>query len=122
MSKEKIYPTMVIRSQAEAIELLEKENNQLKEIIEKVKGENKSLKTRIKTIKRRRKHQTSLIRKFKEEITKKNNALHNKNEVIEEVKEFIITTTNRNKELNCTGLLAENQVKDLLQILDKVKE
>lgn len=31
MSEEKIYPSMVIRSQAEAIELLEKENQQLKE-------------------------------------------------------------------------------------------
>lgn len=29
MNEEKIYPTMVIRSQAEAIELLEKENKQL---------------------------------------------------------------------------------------------
>lgn len=32
MSENKIYPTMVIRSQAEAIELLEKENQQLKDI------------------------------------------------------------------------------------------
>ena len=39
--------------------------------------------------------------------------------VIKEIREYIITTTNRNKELNCTGLLAENQVKDLLQIIDK---
>ena len=30
MSEEKIYPSVVIRSQAEAIELLEKENRQLK--------------------------------------------------------------------------------------------
>ena len=29
MSEDKIYPSMVIRSQAETIELLEKENNQL---------------------------------------------------------------------------------------------
>lgn len=33
MSEDKIYPTMVIRSQAEAIELLEKENKQLKSIL-----------------------------------------------------------------------------------------
>ena len=30
VNKDKIYPSMVIRSQAEAIELLEKENRQLK--------------------------------------------------------------------------------------------
>lgn len=35
MNKEIIYPSMVIRSQAEAIELLEKENQQLKEKIDK---------------------------------------------------------------------------------------
>ena len=34
MSKEVIYPTMVIRSQEEAIELLEKENTQLKKSLE----------------------------------------------------------------------------------------
>ena len=37
MSEDKIYPSMVIRSQAEAIELLEQENKQLKEVIEEVK-------------------------------------------------------------------------------------
>ena len=31
MSEDKIYPSMVIRSQAEAIELLEQENKRLKE-------------------------------------------------------------------------------------------
>ena len=31
MSEDKIYPSMVIRSQAEAIELLEQENKQLKD-------------------------------------------------------------------------------------------
>lgn len=35
MNEEVIYPSMVIRSQAEAIELLEKENKQLKEVIDK---------------------------------------------------------------------------------------
>lgn len=34
---DKIYPTMVIRSQAEAIELLEKENEKLKNIISSIK-------------------------------------------------------------------------------------
>ncbi len=44
MNEDKIYPSMVIRSQAEAIELLKKENQQLKsqlkqrdEVIEKIK-------------------------------------------------------------------------------------
>ena len=37
MSEDKIYPTMVIRSQAEAIELLEKENKQLKKENEELK-------------------------------------------------------------------------------------
>lgn len=40
MSEEKIYPSMVIRSQAEAIELLQQENQQLKE-------ENKDMKRTI---------------------------------------------------------------------------
>lgn len=35
MNSDKIYPTMIIRSQAEAIELLEKENKQLRERIDK---------------------------------------------------------------------------------------
>ena len=37
MNEEVIYPSMVIRSQAEAIELLEKENKELKEVIDKLK-------------------------------------------------------------------------------------
>ena len=36
MSEEKIYPSMVIRSQAEVIELLEQENQQLKDIQDKI--------------------------------------------------------------------------------------
>ena len=35
MNEEVIYPSMVIRSQAEAIELLEKENKKYKEVIDK---------------------------------------------------------------------------------------
>ena len=35
MNKEAIYPSMVIRSQAEAIELLEQENKKYKEVIDK---------------------------------------------------------------------------------------
>ena len=35
VNKEVIYPSMVIRSQAEAIELLEKENKKYKEVIDK---------------------------------------------------------------------------------------
>ena len=35
MNEELIYPSMVIRSQAEAIELLEKENKKYKEVIDK---------------------------------------------------------------------------------------
>ena len=37
MNEEVIYPSMVIRSQAEAIELLKKENKQLKEEKRKVR-------------------------------------------------------------------------------------
>lgn len=36
VNEEVIYPSMVIRSQAEAIELLEKENKKYKEVIHKV--------------------------------------------------------------------------------------
>ena len=35
MNEEVIYPSIVIRSQAEAIELLEKENKKYKEVIDK---------------------------------------------------------------------------------------
>ena len=35
MNEKDIYPSMVIRSQAEAIELLEKENKKYKEVIDK---------------------------------------------------------------------------------------
>ena len=35
VNKEVIYPSMVIRSQAEAIELLEKENKKYKEVIDR---------------------------------------------------------------------------------------
>ena len=36
MNEEVIYPSMVIRSQAEAIELLEKENKKYKEVIDRI--------------------------------------------------------------------------------------
>ena len=39
MNEEVIYPSMVIRSQAEAIELLEKENKKYKEVIYKVSSQ-----------------------------------------------------------------------------------
>lgn len=39
MNEEVIYPSMVIRSQAEAIELLEKENKKYKEVIDRATNE-----------------------------------------------------------------------------------
>ena len=39
MNEEVIYPSMVIRSQAEAIELLEKENKEYKEVIDRATNE-----------------------------------------------------------------------------------
>ena len=39
MNEEAIYPSMVIRSQAEAIELLEQENKKQKEVIDKATNE-----------------------------------------------------------------------------------
>ena len=39
MNEEVIYPSMVIRSQAEAIKLLEKENKKYKEVIDKATNE-----------------------------------------------------------------------------------
>ena len=47
MNEEVIYPSMVIRSQAEAIELLEQENKKYKEVIDKA---NKLLKEKVKVI------------------------------------------------------------------------
>ena len=47
MNEEVIYPSMIIRSQAEAIELLERENKKYKEVIDKA---NKLLKEKVKVI------------------------------------------------------------------------
>ena len=47
MNEEVIYSSMVIRSQAEAIELLEQENKKNKEVIDKA---NKLLKEKVKVI------------------------------------------------------------------------
>ena len=37
VNKEVIYPSMVIRSQSETIELLQQENQKYKEVIDKIK-------------------------------------------------------------------------------------
>ena len=92
MSEDKIYPSMVIRSQAEAIELLEQENKQLKAKLEMYENgvyyssENDKLK-----------------------------------EVIEEVREYIEKTPIGSiLEVHCGD--EEEYTKPLLQILDKVKD
>lgn len=49
----------------------------------------KKLETTIKTIKRRRQHQTAKLKKYREEITKKQNSLEIKNDIIKEVRELL---------------------------------
>ena len=55
----------------------------------KLQQENQSLITRVKTVKRNRKAEKSKVRKLREIITIKDRALHNKNKVLNEVREYI---------------------------------
>lgn len=107
MNNGNIYATMVVRSQAEAIKLLEKENQQLKE-------QNNSLKTRIKTIKRRRKLQTQKLRKYRELITNMQNKLQRKNKVIEKIR-------NHTRYLRSLNTIYFCDIEPLEEILDKYK-
>lgn len=85
MNKKEIYSTMVIRSQAETIELLEQENKQLKEKLdeyenpedmtlmymwctEKVKDENKQLKERVAYLERSNNRREDEILSLRQEL------------------------------------------------------
>ena len=98
MSEEKIYPSMVIRSQAEAIELLQQENQQLKERCEKYCEQ----------------YQTVC-----DELTSEKMDLK---QVLDEIREYI-NTTEVSDDIGGILILKECMYFDeILQILDKVKE
>ena len=70
----------------------------LYDYITNLQEENKGLHTRIKTIKRRRKAQTAKMRKYREEITKKQNSIENYKSRNEKAIEYINKCTE--KEIN----------------------
>ena len=105
MSEDKIYPSMVIRSQAEVIELLEQENKQLKDKLEFYSGLELD-----KTIDKTRLEYNKLQQENKQ-----------LKEVIEEAMEYIEKTPIGSiLEVHCG--YEEEYTKPLLQILDKAKE
>ena len=94
MNEEVIYPSMVIRSQAEAIELLEKENKQLKEQVQDLKAD------------------YGTIAQIERDLYK---------DVIEEVRDRI--TIKLGRYINEKDYVIDDSTLDeLLQILDKVKD
>ena len=94
MNEEVIYPSMVIRSQAEAIELLEKENKKLKEQVQDLKAD------------------YGTIAQIERDLYK---------DVIEEVRDRI--TIKLGRYINEKDYVIDDSTLDeLLQILDKVKD
>ena len=93
MNEEVIYPSMIIRSQAEAIELLEKENKQLKEQVQDLKAD------------------YGTIAQIERDLYK---------EIIEEVRDRI--TIKLGRYINEKDYVIDDvDLDELLQILDKVK-
>ena len=93
VNEEVIYPSMIIRSQAEAIELLEKENKQLKEQVQDLKAD------------------YGTIAQIERDLYK---------EIIEEVREYIedwLFDAGGNG-----ASMTYEDINELLQILDKVKD
>lgn len=66
-----------------------KQKELLLDYITNLQEENESLHTRIKTIKRRRKEQTAKIRKYREEITNKQNSNKDYKQRIDKAIEYI---------------------------------
>ena len=101
MSEDKIYPSMVIRSQAEAIELLQQENEQLKERITYLENSNN------------RREETIINLRHEKQLDKYK-------EVIEEVREVIDTYKYvENDDGMYEPILDGYDIQKLLQILDK---
>lgn len=101
MNEDKIYPSMVIRSQAEAIELLEKENQQLKEMIDKEDGCN---------------HRRKQIFELKDKLAKALKENTKLKSTLAEIREYIKETLELKEEYPEE---VECVVNDLLQIIDK---
>ena len=117
--EDKIYPSMVIRSQAEAIELLEEENKQLKAKLEMYENgvyyssENDKLENEIDNL-------NYIIDKQDKDITILSKGNKQLKDVIEEAREYIEDWL-----FNAGGNGASmnyEDINELLQILDKVKD
>lgn len=119
MNEDRIYPSMVIRSQAEAIELLEKENQELKEKLnqyenpddltlfymwldEKAKDKMKQLQTENQQLTNERNTMACLVNDLQETLE----------EIREVVKETLELKEEYPEEVECV-------VNDLLQVIDK---
>ena len=113
---DKIYPSMVIRSQAEAIELLEKENQELKE-------ENFNLREYINIDKMSVPYKSD---SFEELMTmptykKLEQQLDLYKSVLDEIKEYIEELYDNTDDTTCYDI-DKHRKEFLLQILDKATE
>ena len=131
---DKIYPSMVIRTQAEAIELLEKENQQLKEentelkikledrayeelkvAYEKVKEENEQLKEDCEDLFNQKEMMFKNMQLNQLKVCELAKVLDEIRKYINKNKYFYSGLQNEDREIG----LFENEINDLLQMLDK---
>lgn len=98
------------------------ENVELENKITNLQEENKGLHTRIKTIKRRRKAQTAKMRKYREEITNKQNSIVDYKSRNEKAVEYIKFTSNLKYENEYVGLFIKDVCNNLLNILEGNKD
>lgn len=93
------------------------ERKKLADYITNLQEENEGLHTRIKTIKRRRKAQTAKMRKYREEITNKQNSIVDYKSRNEKANEYIKEHTN-----NFVEYLDVYETKELSNILEGDKD
>lgn len=91
--------------------------NKLKDYITNLQKENERLHTRIKTIKRRRKAQTAKMRKYREELTNKQNSIVDYKLRNEKAIEIIKFTINLKYEDEYVGLFINDVCNTLLYVL-----
>lgn len=124
MNNDRIYPSMVIRSQSEAIELLEKENQELKkQYCERTDcsgriGNSKKveeLQQRIDYLERSNNRRESTILELREEITEKDTKI---NKAIEELKKGLHELDIRKRE----EIYIEQYLENAVDILKEVSE
>jgi len=131
---DKIYPSMVIRTQAEAIELLEKENQQLKEentklnikledrayeelkvAYEEAKEENEQLKENCEDLFNQKEMMFKNMQLNQLKVCELAKVLDEIRKYINKNKYFYSGLQNEDREIG----LFENEINDLLQMLDK---